>query len=197
MNKKTKTIEKNHKIKTFGEQMQEDQERMNKTGEFKTPEFMRLQRETENLMNNIRLPEIIIPHVSQNSTYIHESDKEDLADRLVARMRKTEEEYSMVDDPVEIYLSNDGILHKNPKEKFCVNFTGEKQVKVLRVMSDRKILSTEGLTRIVGSKNNEALRKLIGNINRKARIGLKLKENLIIPTAKGYIINPSYIFKEV
>ena len=64
-------------------------------------------------------------------------------------------------------------------------------------MSDRKILSTEGLTRIVGSKNNEALRKLIGNINRKARIGLKLKENLIIPTAKGYIINPSYIFKEV
>ncbi len=97
------------------------------------------------------------------------------------------------ENPKIITLSIDGDLWREPKSKFCYRMRTKKPLAIFSTLKTTNT-PTSVIREQAGIKNNEAVRKLIGKINARARDILKLKKAypLIDSKGEGYRINPYY-----
>jgi hypothetical protein len=101
-------------------------------------------------------------------------------------------------DNMIIYFSKDGDLYRKPKQKYCY-FLQETKLAIFKILSHR-LTKTEEIRESVGSASSKSVRKMIGEINNKARNVLKLlKSQKLIEfrQGSGYRINTYYIIKKV
>lgn len=99
------------------------------------------------------------------------------------------------DKKIMIYLGDDHVLYRNPKNQNHCKLEGEIQVGILKNLSGLKgeFTSTQRLRRQVGSKSEESIRKAIGLINRKSKSRLHLKNKIIESVrGEGYRLNKMY-----
>lgn len=102
------------------------------------------------------------------------------------------------DEKIILYLGDDHIFYRNPKNKNQCTLEGRIQIGILKSLSDcgGEFTSTQRICREVGSKSEESIRKAIGIINRKGEIGLKLKNKIIESVrGRGYRLNQGYRIK--
>lgn len=62
---------------------------------------------------------------------------------------------------------------------------------------DGKSISAAALAEKIGSKNAGSVQRAVGRLNREARKGLNLADNIILSSKKGYRINQKYFTKTV
>lgn len=100
-------------------------------------------------------------------------------------------------DNMIIYFSKDGDLYRKPKQKHRY-FLKETKLAIFKVLT-HKFTKTEEIKDRVESVSNQSVRKMIGEINDKARNALKIpkKQKLIeARPGNGYRINSYYIIKK-
>ena len=108
-------------------------------------------------------------------------------------MRESKAKEDNKDNLLYLTLSADGDLYREPKNKYCYSMKKEgKRLEILKIL-DHNFTKTTIITEQTTSKNNESIRKAIGEINRKAISNLKLERPLIeSKTDSGYRINEFY-----
>jgi len=99
---------------------------------------------------------------------------------------------------ITLFLTEDGDLYRNPKKTHYYSLRNEGvRLKILKILyskyTDTNIIKSEA-----ESSSASAIRKAIGEINRKAGFHLKLKRKLIESKPhSGYRINPTYTIRHI
>jgi len=104
-----------------------------------------------------------------------------------------------VDKNKIIFLSSDGDLYREPKDKHCYPMRKEKQrQKMVRTLIEHKtFVSTDELVGLTGSKSRKAIHNAKLMINDKTKYHLGIPHFIIGRSVSGYKINPEYKIKQV
>jgi hypothetical protein len=92
-----------------------------------------------------------------------------------------------------VYLSQDGDLYMEPKERHCYHMKSKLFFNILMSL-DYEYKSTEDICIEVGSKNNPTLRKEIGKLKPQIKKHLGLSDFIESGNSAGYRISSRYIF---
>lgn len=133
------------------------------------------------------------PRVQQVPPSLTKEDLERIAnlaaDRIATEFKKVVEHKQQT----IIFLTKDGDLYRNPKEKYSYPMRKEGiRLAIMRSLGS-EFKKTSLIKEESGSKNTEAVREAVREINRKAEHLLGLKDKLIdSKNHSGYRINPVY-----
>lgn len=100
------------------------------------------------------------------------------------------------DEKIVLYLSADGDLYREPKNKYCYPLSKERmREKIIRFLIGKNYQPTAIIQNEVGSIDAQSVRLAIGKINSNAKTLLGLRNKLIEGKRdSGYRINPQYKF---
>jgi hypothetical protein len=151
-----------------------------------------IQETAKNLMSYNRPLEVILPPPGRSQeTVMTKKNAEMIAEVMEKRFEKYFVKPKKKGKKISIYLGDDCTLYRNPKNKYHCKLEGAIQIGILKGLTD-KFIETELLRDKVGSKTVKSVRKLIGEINRKAKYGLHIDKLIEGNRGKGYRLNQKY-----
>jgi hypothetical protein len=129
--------------------------------------------------------------------YVHEPNKKLLLKerrRLMEFEKISNKESDGQPEIINLFLSADGDLYREPKNKYCYPLSKEKmREKIIRFLAGKNYQQTITIQGEVGSADAQSIRLAIAKINSNAKSSLGIKNKLIEGRKdSGYRINPQY-----
>jgi len=154
-----------------------------------------LERIKGQLASILRSPQIprevfIAPRISESlsGAQLIEIISDRTAEKIFAKLKRGKTQQGMT-----IFLSEDGDLYRDPKEKYCYPMRKERKRLAILKSLGYSYKPTPLIRDQAGSSNSPTVRKEISVINQKTKIRLKLTKKLIeVKPFSGYRINPFY-----